>query len=94
MRILQALLAVGLLCAVPARAQQLDLAALKCSEFISKDQQTVALVLMWLDGYFADEGTKPVVDLDKMKENGKKLREYCGKNPEHSIITAAEEVMQ
>ena len=28
-----------------------------------------------------------------MGENSKKLGEYCGKNPDHSVITAADKVM-
>jgi hypothetical protein len=28
-----------------------------------------------------------------MAENSKKLGEYCGKNPGHSVITAADKVM-
>ena len=28
-----------------------------------------------------------------MTENSKKLGEYCGQNPTHSVITAADKVM-
>jgi acid stress chaperone HdeB len=50
-------------------------------------------MLMWLDGYYADEDAPPIVDFDKMAENSKKLGAYCGKNPTHSVITAADKVM-
>ena len=39
------------------------------------------------------EHAPPIVDFDKMAENSKKLGEYCGKNPDHSVITAADKVM-
>jgi acid stress chaperone HdeB len=79
--------------ALPARAQQLDLATVTCKDFISSDQQTIGLILMWLEGFYADSEAKPVVDFDKMKANGGKLGAYCGKNPSHSLITAADDVM-
>ena len=76
-----------------ARAQQLDLSTVKCSDFVSSDKQTIGLILMWLEGYYSDEDAKPIVDFDQMQKNGGKLGEYCGKNPGHSLITAADEVM-
>lgn len=85
--------AVSLSTAVPARAQQLDLSTVKCSEFVDSGKDTIGLILMWLEGYYSDADAKPVVDFDKMKTNGEKLGEYCGKNPEHSLITAADEVL-
>lgn len=85
--------AVSLWTATPTRAQQLDLSTVKCSEFVDSGKDTIGLILMWLEGYYSDADAKPVVDFDKMKTNGEKLGEYCGKNPEHSLITAADEVL-
>lgn len=76
-----------------ARAQQLDLSTVKCSEFVSSDKETISLILMWLEGYYNEDETKPIVDFDLMQKNGKNLGEYCGKNPGHSLITAADAVM-
>lgn len=73
--------------------QQLDLSTIKCSDFVSSDKQTIALILMWLEGYYSAEDAKPIVDFDEMEKNGGKLGEYCGKNPGHSLITAADDVM-
>ena len=87
------LLSVTLYAPLPARAQQMDLATITCKEFIDSDKQTIGLILMWLEGFYADTDAKPIVDFDKMKSNGGKLGEYCGKNPGHSLITAADEVM-
>ncbi len=78
---------------LPAQTQQLDLATITCSDFINSDKQTIGLILMWLEGFYSDQDAKPIVDFDKMKSNGGKLGEYCGKNPGHSLITAAEDVM-
>jgi acid stress chaperone HdeB len=85
--------AAALFAPLSAQAQQLDLATVTCKEFTASDKPTIGLILMWLEGYYSDTEAKPIVDFDKMKENGTKLGEYCGKNPTHSLITAADEVM-
>ena len=79
--------------ALPAEAEQLDLSTVKCRQFLQSSKENIALVLMWLEGYYSEENAQPVVDFDQMSENSKKLGEYCGKNPEHSVITAADRVM-
>jgi acid stress chaperone HdeB len=79
--------------ALPAEAEQLDLSTVKCRQFLQSSKENIALVLMWLEGYYSEEDAQPVVDFDQMSENSKKLGEYCGKNPEHSVIAAAEKVM-
>ena len=70
------LLSVTLYAPLPARAQQMDLATITCKEFIDSDKQTIGLILMWLEGFYADTDAKPIVDFDKMKSNGGKLGEY------------------
>lgn len=75
-----------------ARAQQLDLADITCKEFQADDKDKVA-VLSWLQAYYTEPNAKPVVDFDKMRADGGKIGEYCSKNPGHSVITAADEVL-
>lgn len=88
------LVAVALLAPLPVKAQQLDLATVTCKDFIASDKDTIGLILMWIEGFYSDQDAKPIVDFDKMKANGGKLGEYCGKNPGHSLITAADEVVK
>lgn len=84
---------VLLILAAPLRAQQLDLATVTCKDFVTSDKETISLILMWLEGYYNEDANKPIVDFDQMQKNGRALGEYCGKNPGHSLITAADEVM-
>lgn len=77
----------------PAHAQQLDMSTVKCRDFISGSQENISLMLMWLQGYYSDEDASPIIDFDKMAKDAKKLGEYCAKNPDHSVITAAEEAL-
>lgn len=88
------LVAAALSAPLPAQAQQLDLATVTCKEFVTSDKDTIGLILMWLEGYYSEQDAKPIVDFDKMKANGGKLGEYCGKNPGHSLITAADDVIK
>ena len=76
-----------------AQKQQFDLSLITCKQFFEYNKDNLAIMLMWLDGYYADEDAPPIVDFDKMGENSKKLGEYCGRNPGHSVITAADKVM-
>ncbi len=77
----------------PQQPQQLDLATVTCKEFVTSDKETIGLILMWLQAYYTEQDAKPVVDFAKMKSDGEKIGVYCSKNPGHSIITAADEVM-
>ena len=77
----------------PLQAQQLDMSTVKCRDFVSSSKENIALMLMWLQGYYSDEDASPIVDFDKMRKDAKKLGEYCAKNPDHSVITAAEEAL-
>jgi acid stress chaperone HdeB len=79
--------------ATPVHAEQLDLSTIKCKEFVNSGKETIGLILMWMEGFYTDQDAKPIVDFDKMQSDGQKLGEYCGKNPDHSLITAAKDVM-
>ena len=88
------LVAAALFAPLPAKAQQLDLSTVTCKDFVTADKDTIGLILMWIEGFYADQDAKPIVDFDKMKQNGARLGEYCGKNPSHSLITAADDVVK
>ena len=85
--------AVVLAAATPAQAQKVDLSTISCKQFLEMNRESISLILMWMAGYYSDQDAPPIVDFDKMKTDGRKLGEYCGKHPDDSIITAAEEVM-
>jgi acid stress chaperone HdeB len=87
------LAAVVLTVSAPVHAQQLDLSTVKCKEFLASGKDNIGYILMWLEGYYSDEKAPPIVDFDKMKTNGGKLGEYCAKNADHSLITAADAVL-
>jgi acid stress chaperone HdeB len=91
-RLLIALTAGALLGAVPAMAEKLDMSTITCKKFFEYDKANLSLLLVWLEGYYADQDADPVIDFDAMGENAKKLGEFCGKNPTIGVITAAEKI--
>ena len=71
-------------------ASPLDLAALRCKDFLARGAEDNARMLMWLEGYYSEENASPILDLDKIKADGDKIADYCGKNPGATVINAAE----
>ena len=89
-----AILAASLMMtAAPASAQVVDISTIKCKEFVDSGKDAIALIMMWLDGYYHAEDDAAVIDFDKMKVSGQKLGEYCAANPSHGLLTAAEEIL-
>jgi acid stress chaperone HdeB len=87
------LVAAALLAAAPADAQVIDLSTLTCKQFIELPKETLNAVTLWLDAYLTDEEESAVIDFDKMKGKADRLAAYCAQNPETSLMTAAENVM-
>jgi acid stress chaperone HdeB len=93
MKISKALYVLVFACfAQTASAQVLDLGTVKCKDWQASGRANIGLTLAWLDGYYQDEKAPSVIDLDKLKSNGAKLGEYCTKNPDIGLGTAAEEL--
>ena len=91
-RIWMGLIAAALFLPVPAKAEKFDLSTVTCKQFFEYNKENLALLLTWLEGYYADQDADPVIDFDAMGENAKKLGEYCAKNPTIGVITAAEKI--
>ena len=76
-----------------ALAQVLDLSAMKCSDFIKRDKDAVASIVLWLDGYYTDEDATPLIDYGKIAAKVEKFSDYCKKNAIKSVSDAAEELL-
>jgi acid stress chaperone HdeB len=87
------LVAVASLAAASADAQVVDLSTLRCKQFIELPKETLNAVTLWLDAYLTDEEESAVIEFDKMQGKAERLAAYCAQNPEMSLMTAAENVM-
>ena len=94
MRLLAALFAAAMLIAGPARAQVVDLSTIKCKEFVESSKENIGVIAMWLHGYYAGKADAPaIIDFDKFTKDAEKLGKYCGNNPTHGLITAADKTL-
>ena len=81
------------LSSVPANATKLDLSTMTCKQFIEGGDDTIKMVLTWVDGWYKGDSDEAIIDTDVFVENAKKFGTYCGKNPTMSIVNAAEAVL-
>ena len=78
------------LASVPAHAVVLDLSTMTCKQFVDGGDDTIKMVLTWMDGWYKGDSDEAIIDTDVFVENAKKFGTYCGKNPTMSIVNAAE----
>ena len=79
--------------ATPAHAAKLDLSTMSCKQFLESGDDTIKLVLTWMDGWYKGDSDEAIIDTDVFVDNAKKFGGYCGKNPNVSIVNAAEAVL-
>jgi len=82
-----------MLSSVPAHAVVLDLSTMTCKQFVEGGDDTIKMVLTWMDGWYKGDSDEAIIDTDVFVENAKKFGTYCGKNPSISIVNAAEAVL-
>ncbi len=85
--------AAFLACATPASAQVVDLSTVKCGEFLSAGKDAIAMVVMWLDGYYTDDDASAVIDFNKVAAKVTKVGEACSKEPSKLLSDVAEDVL-
>ena len=80
--------------ATPAKANEIDLSTWACKQFQAASKDEVTLILTWLDGYYRAEDDPPVIDMDQLAANAKKLGSYCSTHPDTKLITAADALFE
>jgi acid stress chaperone HdeB len=81
------------LSSVPAHAAVIDLSTMTCQQFVESGDDTIKMVLTWMDGWYKGDSDEAIIDADVFVENAKKFGVYCRKNPTISIVNAAEAVL-
>jgi acid stress chaperone HdeB len=76
-----------------ANAAQVDLYTMTCKQFLDADKEVVLMILAWLDGWYKGDSDEAKFDPDEFTENTKKIAGHCVRNPNNSIITAADAVL-
>jgi hypothetical protein len=79
-------------CVIPAEvslAQQTNLSAIKCGDFLGMDPQTVARAVIWLQGFYTYEDDPAVIDVDKAKSKEAQIKQYCIDHKDTDLIAAS-----
>lgn len=76
-----------------AEDSKIEMSKLTCAQFAAYDKDNMGTIMMWLEGYYTEEGDDAVIDFGKMAGDMTRLLIYCGASPETDIITASDEVM-
>jgi acid stress chaperone HdeB len=84
---------VSALSPAPAHAVVLDLSTMTCKQFIEGGEDTIKLVLTWMDGWYKGDSDEAIIDTDVFVANAKKFGTYCAANPSISIVNAAEKIL-
>ena len=77
----------------PANAVVLDLSTMTCKQFLEGGDDTIKMVLTWMDGWYKGDSDDAIIDTEVFVENAKKFGTYCAAHPTISIVTAAEKVL-
>ena len=95
MKLFASVFAAGaLLGCSPAVAEDIDLSAWSCKQFLSASKEDVGVILAWLDGYYKEEDQPPVIDTDALVANARKLGQYCAIHPDSALIEATDKLFQ
>src|SRR5215472_6303117 len=77
--------------ASPATAQvSLDVAKITCDQFSGYKVTTPDNIAIWLNGYQSGKRGTTIVDTQNLVENAKKMLTYCIRNPQTTVMQAAE----
>ena len=75
------LIAAGLMLSpAPSHAVVLDLSTMTCKQFLEGGDDTIKMVLTWMDGWYKGDSDEAIIDTDVFVENAKKFGSFCGKN--------------
>jgi hypothetical protein len=68
-----------------------DFSTITCEQFWNHTpSQDRGPFLFWLSGYFGHENNSPILDPTNFTTKTKALADYCSKQPNDSILSAAE----
>lgn len=90
-----------LLCALPALAKKpaaknIEFGAITCGEFIrdvaAADEDSIALVLMWLDGYLSGVSGDTRLNWNNLEGFSSRLLDRCAQKPNSKVLDVAKSV--
>mgnify|MGYP001825458581 CR=1 FL=1 len=71
----------------------IDVGKITCDQFALFKVSDPDTIAVWLHGYYSGKRGNTVVEVEKLKANAKKLRDYCLENPDANLLDAVESLM-
>ena len=88
-------LAFAVSVSAPLGAQvTIDVAKISCDQFVLFKVANPDTITVWLHGYYSCKRGNTVVDVERLKANRKKLRDYCVQNPDVMLVQAVEDLLK
>ena len=70
-----------------------DVAKVTCDQWVLYKIANPDYITMWLSGYYNAKLNNTVVDLEGLKEDAAKVRDYCRANPQTTLMQAVQTVV-
>lgn len=89
MKKLFSLLAIILLCAtapLAASAEKLDMGKISCRDFMQMDEDALAYLYFWLDGYVSAKSGDTVLDTDSVENDLRAMLDACEDAPRKKLL--------
>lgn len=68
----------------------IDVAKMTCDQFALYKVSDPDTIAVWLHGYYSGKRGNTIVEVETLKTNAKKLRDYCLENPDANLLQAVE----
>ncbi len=91
-KFIMAAVAAAFLCAPAAgfAGPDIDVAKIKCKDFLSQKENEIGQMLLWIDGYMSAKSNNTTMSDAWMEKLGKHMGTYCAKNGDKTIMDAME----
>ncbi len=77
-----------------ARAQvTIDVSKITCEQFVLYKIANPDMIAIWLHGYYSGKRGRTIVEPGALKENARRLRDYCLTNRDMPVMQAVEELL-
>lgn len=70
----------------------IDVAKITCDQFVLFKVASPDTIAVGLHGYYSGKQDNTVVEVETLKANVKKVRDYCLQNPDVTLMQAVEDV--
>jgi len=80
------------LCSTPAAQAQvtLDVSKITCDQFLLFKVADPQHIAIWIHGYYSGKRDNTIVDVQKLKDNADKLRDWCRSNINMTVMKGVE----